>query len=455
MADLTRHGHAKIEPERAIDLSASNDAAINGHTTFRKTVVGPFESQRFLIAGENSSKVGKMVTKGPWAGMPIFTLTLEERATCPRACPMWLGCYGNAMPMTRRNDALHPDFMPALKAEVITLVREVCATNPLNVRRIPPRGLVIRLHVLGDFFSVSYVRMWARLMEYLPELHVFGYTARANGLEDPKNAAIASAILALNERFPDRWVIRWSADTPGAGRAIVVDEDPHLPDVLVCPAQTDKSETCGTCGLCWSPGFKGKTIAFLKHGMKSMAGRSAPRDELGFTPNERRVYEFMRTGAEPSGLVLHASLKNTCRTLGMTVGPVQNAFRKLLESRRVQLVRQGSGRIGSVYRVFDEPQAIFPKAPPIPLPARAAKPVTIAERPVGLGAQPVVRRGPDDPLMMRPPPKKRVGWGAQQIGTADQFDIGTAEERIEALPETEKERIARQYGAQFTPKKEP
>lgn len=58
-----------------------------------------------LVSGHNSRKIGKEVTKGEWKGWPIFTLTLEERATCPSTCSMWNGCYGNRMPWSLRYPA--------------------------------------------------------------------------------------------------------------------------------------------------------------------------------------------------------------------------------------------------------------------------------------------------------------------------------------------------------------
>jgi hypothetical protein len=42
------------------------------------------------------------VTKGRYKGFFIFTLTLEERATCPRTCLEWKTCYGNSMNWARR-----------------------------------------------------------------------------------------------------------------------------------------------------------------------------------------------------------------------------------------------------------------------------------------------------------------------------------------------------------------
>lgn len=235
-------------------LSPDNPAVVEGRTQFPTMVAGPFESPRMLVSGRNSPKTGAKVEKGKWAGMPIYTLTLEERKTCAPQCPVYTLCYGNGMPYGRRNDAFHEDFIAALAAEVVTVARQHVG------------GFVVRLHILGDFFSVKYVEVWRKLLEMLPMLNVFGYTGRREDFDDGLSPDIARAITKLNEDFPERWVVRTSHTEPGPMRAIVVTKDPELPGVQVCPAQTDETACCGTCTLCWAPAFRDKTIAFLLHG---------------------------------------------------------------------------------------------------------------------------------------------------------------------------------------------
>lgn len=246
-------------------LSANHEAVVKGRTLFPGNVVDPYESPRFLVSGKNNPKTGGMVTKGPWAGMPIYTLTLEERATCPRSCANWRTCYGNAMQWPRRNDAHHPDFIASLAAEVITVGRQ------------HPAGFVVRLHVLGDFYSLAYVRVWARLLNLVPNLRIYGYTARRVDQDGAESRAIAKALGKLTELHWDRFAIRTSHTEPGRDRAIVVDSLDVVPGVLVCPAMTDHTAACSTCGLCWAPGFRDKTIAFLRHGVKTAANPGRPR----------------------------------------------------------------------------------------------------------------------------------------------------------------------------------
>ena len=54
-----------------------------------------------------------------------------------------------------------------------------------------PNGFAVRLHNLGDFYSLQYVALWRRLLARHSALHVWGYTAHWN---DPIAAALASLV---------------------------------------------------------------------------------------------------------------------------------------------------------------------------------------------------------------------------------------------------------------------
>jgi hypothetical protein len=257
---------APIDTARARGLAASNPALAEGRTIFRASVTPSLESPRFLVSGANNPKLGAKVIKGPRAGWPIFHLTLEERATCPRSCHAWSACYGNSMPLARRHTP-DADFLEFLEAEIITVARQY------------PKGLLIRLHTLGDFYSLTYVRMWLRLMVKLPQLHVFGYTARSEDVGDDDSRAMAALIRRMTDEDWERFAIRFSRAEAVPQGSMIVDQDPGLPDVIVCPAQTKKTEACASCGLCWAEAARDKTIAFLRHGMKSGVGVLRPRQE--------------------------------------------------------------------------------------------------------------------------------------------------------------------------------
>lgn len=215
-----------------------------GRTLFPTRVFDVGDVPNILISGHNSRKIGKMVMKGRWKGMPIFTLTLEERKTCPRTCSLWRKCYGNNMPFSRRirhGDAFETALWGAIEA--------------LQARF--EHGFVLRLHVLGDFYSVPYVELWERALAAFPGLRVFGYTARLVG--EP----IGAAIFALQAANWDRFAVRFS----GAGfstRCTEVVERPEEATGIICPAQLDPTgnRACATCALCWQ---SERTITFLEH----------------------------------------------------------------------------------------------------------------------------------------------------------------------------------------------
>lgn len=203
-----------------------------------------------LQSAQTNQKLGagkRTIVKGRWAGLDLYQLLLEERATCPRSCQQWANCYGNNMYLAKRID--HRDWTPfkeRLEAELAGLADK------------HPHGYVVRLHVLGDFFSLRYVDLWRRALRRHTELHVFGYTHRWPGQGD----GIGEAVGALNTEFPDRWAVRFS-DRGGPMSANV---GPSCgPEDIQCPQEIGKTESCLTCGLCWSESMAGKAIKFTEH----------------------------------------------------------------------------------------------------------------------------------------------------------------------------------------------
>jgi hypothetical protein len=288
-SSIRRFAQAHTDPGDVIGLSPDHAAVTEGRTLFPTTVIGSAASPRFLVSGHNNPKLGRAVIKGPRAGWPIFQLSLEERATCPRTCERWLDCYGNAMPFARRH-AVDENFLPLLRGEVATLARA------------NPNGLLIRLHALGDFYSAEYVLAWGEMLAMFPQLHVFGYTARRYDDPNPGSALTARAIAMLTAGQWERFSIRTSASDPIAhSRAIVVDEDPGNEDTIVCPAQTGATEACATCGLCWASAARDKTIAFLRHGMVRAKGPRAVAASVVATPTpmRERVDRLKRPAGAP------------------------------------------------------------------------------------------------------------------------------------------------------------
>lgn len=212
---------------------------IEGRTRFPSAVIDPAGAAHVLMPGRYTVKLGERVTKGRWAGLPIYYLTLEERATCPRSCKVWDVCYGNNMHRVKR-------FSHADERALTTAVdRDLSRLHPARGRK--PEGLVVRLHELGDFFSVSYVRWWAGALRRYPGLRVFGFTSW------PPDSEIGAAVHAINATDSDRWRVRFSGrpDMGPHGAAVAFSGLPEPPGVR-CPEQTGRTESCGTCGLCWT-----------------------------------------------------------------------------------------------------------------------------------------------------------------------------------------------------------
>ena len=202
-------------------------------------------THKVLKPGSSNKKLGRKVLRGPWKGAYIYSLTLVERETCPRSCHHWDDCYGNNMPFAHR----FRQHGTALQVAIEKEVSELCKKHD---------KVAIRLHVLGDFYSVDYVRFWDALMCVHPNLHVWGYTARI-----PQRDKIGREVVALNLRYPNRWAVRISSSQESTGpNAIYAAEEGFTGDHFVCPEQTKKVKSCGDCGLCWqSP----KTVKFLSH----------------------------------------------------------------------------------------------------------------------------------------------------------------------------------------------
>lgn len=236
--------HGKVG--KPMTLKPDHNAIVNATTLFPNRIKTPDFSDMLFKSGKNNRKIGSHVTKGMWAGMPVYTLTLEERATCSSKCGSWHSCYGNHMQWPTRWKA-GPELMRIIPGQIATLARK------------HPGGFVVRLHVLGDFPDYRYVNMWEALMQHTPELNVYGYTRWE------KNDPIGRRIAKLNMNFPTRWRIRWSERGGDMGTTTIKDTTARgrIAEGIVCPAQTEGDEvSCGSCGLCWN---SSEPICFINH----------------------------------------------------------------------------------------------------------------------------------------------------------------------------------------------
>lgn len=234
-------------PASADSADAALDVFADGRTRYPRQVVAPEDVARVLVGGENNRKIGGRIGKGRWKGMPIYTLTLQERATCWSGCHHLADCYGDNMPFARRL-AAGPGLVACLDRELAMLGEK------------HPAGFVVRLHVLGDFYSVDYVRSWTEWLRRHPGLHVFGYTGW-----QPKSG-IGRAVAAMVEEFGwGRCAIRFSGGGL-ASRCAHHTADPaacgRTPDGIVCPEQTGQAGRCCSCTLCWTTE---RNVVFIDH----------------------------------------------------------------------------------------------------------------------------------------------------------------------------------------------
>lgn len=213
-----------------------------------KRLVTAETSPGIFVSGRENRKIGGKVTKGRWKGMPIYTLTLAERMTCPKSCKMWTACYGNNLNWPRRH-ILDDDLIQRMRWELTALAAK------------HPGGFVIRLHVLGDFGSdndpelaVRYVEGWINWLGRFPSLHVFGFTAWA------PDTVVGSLVACLNKKFSDRWRVRFSGHDCENGALVV--ETPEDSQHVLCPFETGKVKDCGACALCWT---MTKPVEFVRH----------------------------------------------------------------------------------------------------------------------------------------------------------------------------------------------
>jgi hypothetical protein len=191
-----------------------------------------------------AKSITTVIRKGPWRGMPMFSLTLEEKRFCPPECPLTQkkqGCYGDLMFLAKRCDPEVADFYPQLIKD-LQIIQDRYS-----------RGFVVRLHELGDFFSERYLLFWYHALQHFPALKIFGYSHTGGKL---------SQLLDLMQN--DRWRILSSNDLQKTTRprAWIIDPDNPPDDLVICPQQIHKTPSCSLCGLC----MNGKTeIGFIPH----------------------------------------------------------------------------------------------------------------------------------------------------------------------------------------------
>ena len=210
-------------------------------TIYQKSIKHP-SGYSTLKKGSSNKKLGFKVSAKKWTGKRLYSLTLTERETCPKSCHHWEDCYGNNMPFAHRFSV--DGLTEKLEVEIKSLLLK------------HKQGIVIRLHVLGDFWSVSYVTFWERMLKENPTLCIFGYTGRL------PESNIGYGLHLINQRFKDRCVIRYSRSKESKNGLLYAAEESFEGPHFECPEQSGKIKDCASCGLCWiSP----RTVKFKTH----------------------------------------------------------------------------------------------------------------------------------------------------------------------------------------------
>ena len=208
-------------------------------TTIYKKNIHDLENYKFkVLKPSTNKKLGKKVLKGQFKDYKFFTLTLVERETCPKDCFHWSTCYGNNMPFAHRMSS---------KNELLLTTR--IHNDIINLKG---KKALIRLHILGDFFSVQYVLFWDMILKLYPNIAIYGYTANSLNSNIELSKSIAEKIILLTKLYKKRFSIRFSNDLENCFSANSFDiVKPIKGKSILCPVQEDKTLNCGTCGLCW------------------------------------------------------------------------------------------------------------------------------------------------------------------------------------------------------------
>ena len=213
-------------------LGSGHPAIIEDRPLFPGMVRSASTVDRVLKSGSNSRKLGSHFSKGDWMGLPIYSLSLPERTTCPTSCRVRDRCYGNRMQVAPRF-AVDAALYGKLTVEIE------------NLASMFPEGFAVRLHALGDFSDADYARFWIDAGRSVPQLHVFGFTAH-------ERRSDIGAILEAESAKWTRFRIRFSFGE-GDRSATVMDDPPwgRHDAGITCPADPDHPQvSCGTCSLC-------------------------------------------------------------------------------------------------------------------------------------------------------------------------------------------------------------
>ena len=220
----------------------------NAKTGTIETPIG--EMKELLKVG--NSKTGTKVKTGSM-----------NQTTCPvhcKNCYANFGCYqfANVKESLRRNTEIareHLDFLDrALRAQLETF----------------KDGTEIRIHAVGDFFNVEYLKMWHDIARDFPNLIFWTYTkvtAFENAFEDLSNANIVKSIVkGFGFNFGH---VGYVIDMYNALKELNV-------RVHICRCGIDENQHCAGCHKCSECEY----VLFVEHSTDYVATEDPRYAEL-------------------------------------------------------------------------------------------------------------------------------------------------------------------------------
>ena len=100
--NFTGQGNKPMEMSKT-QIAINNNVSVY-HNRVKSVSDGMGKTEK-VIKKSTNIKLGKKVTRGKLKGFPIYTVTLQERATCPISCKHYSTCYGNNMMFAIRYNA--------------------------------------------------------------------------------------------------------------------------------------------------------------------------------------------------------------------------------------------------------------------------------------------------------------------------------------------------------------
>jgi hypothetical protein len=171
---------------------------------------------------------------GPWRGLWMYTIYLEELKDCSLYCPLRDKCFTHDMPFAVRWIVCDL-FWPAL---------DWCLSE---ASLLHPDGFTVDVHSAGDFPNVEYAeRIVERIYQY-PKSRWWGNTAWGRVTD------IGKIIDRQNSLTPDRFKVRFSGERGPMSSAVIghTISAADAADWFPCPATAENPKAnCSNCGFC-------------------------------------------------------------------------------------------------------------------------------------------------------------------------------------------------------------